>query len=121
MGELEERTQRKLSEMENIKKQNESMGVENTKLAGHHNAQQRINHLLNLKRECEKLKKEKKLHLNKISALQKKLKSSSNMMNNLDISSISNVSSNIRDEKINNQNLKSPLIPKQRKKKERCA
>merc|ERR1712154_756480 len=56
-------------------------------------AQQRINHLLNLKKECEKLKKEKKLHLNKISSLQKKLKSSSNVLNNLDISSISNASS----------------------------
>merc|ERR1712154_146594 len=56
-------------------------------------AQQRINHLLNLKKECEKLKKEKKVHLNKISLLQKKLKSSSNVLTNLDISSISNVSS----------------------------
>merc|ERR1712228_251719 len=121
-NELEERTQRKLKEMENIKKQNENLNVENTKLAGHHNAQQRINHLLNLKKECEKLKKEKKLHLNKISALQKKLKSSTNMMTNLDISSISNTSSNIREEKMNNQNLKSPVIQnriKQRKKKER--
>jgi len=93
-NELEERSQRKLSEMADVKRQNENLCVENTKLAGHHNAQQRINHLLNLKKECEALKQEKKLHLKKISVLQKKIKSSSNIMNaTLDISSISNATS----------------------------
>merc|ERR1712154_552692 len=91
-NELEERSQRKLAEMADVKKQNENLCVENSKLAGHHNAQQRINHLLNLKRECETLKQEKKHHLKKITSLQKKLKSSSNVLSTLDVSAISNAS-----------------------------
>eukprot|EP00485_Elphidium_margaritaceum_P020241 CAMPEP_0202726768 /NCGR_PEP_ID=MMETSP1385-20130828/184781_1 /ASSEMBLY_ACC=CAM_ASM_000861 /TAXON_ID=933848 /ORGANISM="Elphidium margaritaceum" /LENGTH=1774 /DNA_ID=CAMNT_0049392995 /DNA_START=32 /DNA_END=5356 /DNA_ORIENTATION=- len=57
---LQETSNRLEMEMHELKKQNDNLAVENSKLAGHHNAQQRINHLLNLKRECEKLKREKK-------------------------------------------------------------
>merc|ERR1712013_153621 len=59
--------------MGNVRRECEQLEVDNSKLAGHHNAQQRINHLLDLKRECEKLKREKKIANKKISALQRKL------------------------------------------------
>ena len=72
-NELEETSQRIQSEMDELKKSNETLEVENSKLAGHHNAQQRINHLLNLKRECEKLKREKKQVMHKLTSLQKKV------------------------------------------------
>eukprot|EP01084_Bolivina_argentea_P256591 432055_1 len=82
---LHETSARITQQMEQFRATNDKLAQENTKLAGHHNAQQRINHLLNLKKECEKLKRDKKQLLNKISSLHK-----NNNNCSLDISLCSN-------------------------------
>ena len=116
---LEETSQRLQTQLKDAQKQNDNLALENSKLAGHHNAQQRINHLLNLKKECEKLKKEKKQLLNKVSILQKKLgnntKASTNTLN-MSISSMGSMGSTSNDdqESVSSQNeqqkLKEQLI-----------
>ena len=85
-NDLHEKTDRLEKDLTDSRKANDNLALENSKLAGHHNAQQRINHLLNLKKECEKLKREKKQLLNKVSTLQKKLGKTNS---NLNVSSIS--------------------------------
>jgi len=96
-NELQELHSKASKEINHLKQKMEKLMTANSKLAGHHNAGQRINHLLSIKKECEKLKKEKKHYLNKISSLQKKLgnitkiNQNQSNLNNLNLSTVSSI------------------------------
>ncbi|ETO32486.1 nuclear pore complex-associated protein TPR [Reticulomyxa filosa] len=53
-------------EMMEWKSKISELEAENVRLAGHHNAQQRINHLLDLKKEINQLKQTNRLLINKL-------------------------------------------------------
>ncbi|ETN98104.1 putative vesicular transport factor Uso1p, partial [Reticulomyxa filosa] len=65
-NELKEITFRNDSNVNELKAKISELEAENVRLAGHHNAQQRINHLLDLKKEINQLKQTNRLLINKL-------------------------------------------------------